>query len=56
MFRPSHRRAADLPNRVVLFGVPNENPSFTTPAFGMYAAEQHVVFGLWLNRGAGARR
>ena len=45
-------RAADLPNRVVLFGVPNENPSFTTPAFGMYALEQHVVFGLWLNRGA----
>jgi hypothetical protein len=46
-------RAADLPNRVVLFGVPNANPSFTTPAFGMYAVEQHVVFGLWLNRGAG---
>ena len=46
-------RAADLPNRTVLFGVPNETPSFTTPAFGMYAAEQHVVFGLWLNHGGG---
>lgn len=45
-------RPADLPNRAVIFGVPNERSSFTTPAFGMSIAEKHVVFGLWLTHGS----
>lgn len=39
-------------DKMVLFGVPNPTESWTTPAFGMYAEGERVVYGLWLERGS----
>jgi Concanavalin A-like lectin/glucanases superfamily len=45
-------RASELRDRTVFFGVPHTNDSWTTPMFGMYAAEGRVVYGMWGNHGA----
>jgi len=44
-------RPANLRNHAVIFGIPHETDSWTTPMFGMYVSEKHVVFGLWGERG-----
>lgn len=44
-------RADELRRSTVLFGVPHENDSWTTPMFGMYLDGSHVVFGLWPSPG-----
>jgi hypothetical protein len=38
-------KASRLRANTVLFGVPNANPDWTTPVFGMYAAGGHIVYG-----------
>lgn len=43
---------AKLKSQMVLFGVPNSTETWTTPMFGMYLAQNRVVFGLWGDRGA----
>ncbi len=40
-------RATQLRHNTVLFGIPNATESWTTPVFGMYLADQQVVWGLW---------
>ncbi len=45
-------RASELRDKTVFFGVPHTNESWTTPMFGMYASEDHVVYGMWGNHGA----
>jgi hypothetical protein len=40
-------KAVELRNNTVLFGVPHTNKTWTTPMFGMYGSERHVVFGMW---------
>lgn len=40
-----------LRNRTVLFGIPNANPDWTTPVFGMYVSGRHVVYGQYAHRG-----
>ena len=42
-------KAARLRNNTVLFGIPNANPNWTTPVFGMYASGGHVVYGQYGN-------
>lgn len=39
-------RAKELRQSTVLFGVPHTNDSWTTPMFGMYLNDGHVVFGM----------
>ena len=46
-------KASGLRNQTVLFGMPHTNDSWTTPMFGMYATEGHVVYGMWGNRNTG---
>jgi len=38
-------KVARLPNNTVLFGIPNANPDWTTPVFGMYASAGRIVYG-----------
>ena len=45
-------KAAELRNNTVLFGVPHDNESWTTPVYGMYVDRERVVYGMWLNKGA----
>jgi len=40
-----------LRTNTVLFGVPHVKESWTTPVFGMYAAGQRIVYGMWLDKG-----
>ena len=44
-------KATELRRNTVLFGVPHTNETWTTPMFGMYAAEGHIVYGMWSSRG-----
>ncbi|MDA3926114.1 MAG: LamG domain-containing protein [Kiritimatiellae bacterium] len=34
-----------LRNNTVLFGIPNANPNWTTPVFGMYVSGGHIIYG-----------
>lgn len=43
-------KAAELRRNTVFFGVPHTNETWTTPMFGMYAADGRVVFGIWGTR------
>ena len=38
-------KVSRLRNNTVLFGIPNANPDWTTPVFGMYASGGRVVYG-----------
>lgn len=38
-------KAAHLRGHTVIFGIPNANPEWTTPAFGMYASGGFIVYG-----------
>lgn len=44
-------KAYKLQNNTVLFGVPHPTESWTTPMFGMYAADGRVVYGMWGEKG-----
>ncbi len=44
-------KATKLRNRTVLFGIPNANPDWTTPVFGMYVSGRHIVYGQFGDRG-----
>lgn len=44
-------KAVELRNQTVLFGIPHTNDSWTTPMFGMYAVEGHVIYGMWGSHG-----
>lgn len=41
-----------LGNYAVLFGIPHVREEWTTPVFGMYANQQRVVYGMWLENKA----
>ncbi|MCX6906902.1 MAG: hypothetical protein NTY01_02540 [Verrucomicrobia bacterium] len=43
-------KANELRRNTVLFGVPHTNETWTTPMFGMYAADGHIVYGIWGTR------
>ncbi len=38
-------KVACLRNNTVLFGIPNANPDWTTPVFGMYVSGGRIVYG-----------
>jgi len=44
-------RADRLRSDTVLFGIPNSNPDWTTPVFGMSAKGGHVVYGQFGGKG-----
>jgi hypothetical protein len=44
-------KATKLRNRTVLFGIPNANPDWTTPVFGMDVSGRHIVYGQSGDRG-----
>lgn len=44
-------KAAVLRTNTTIFGVPMPTPGWTTPVFGMYAANGRIVYGQWGSQG-----